>query len=204
MSDDLLPAGLRICVLGDALVAGIGDNKGLGWTGRVAARTTPGPGGLAMFPLGIPGDGTPQLLARCRNEAWLRYDRAADNRLVLAPGTGDLDQGVSLARSRLNLANLLDDARADEVSCLVVGPPPTTDRQGNERVGDLSAAYADVCERRDIGFVDCHTPLVGHEQWYADLASGDGRHPGQVGYGLVAWLVLHNGWHAWLGLPGAQ
>jgi len=25
--------------------------------------------------------------------------------------------------------------------------------------------------------------------------------PGQAGYGLIAWLVLHTGWHAWLGLP---
>jgi hypothetical protein len=25
--------------------------------------------------------------------------------------------------------------------------------------------------------------------------------PGQAGYGLMAWLVLHTGWHQWLGLP---
>ena len=25
--------------------------------------------------------------------------------------------------------------------------------------------------------------------------------PGQAGYGLMAWLVLHTGWHTWLGLP---
>ena len=34
-----------------------------------------------------------------------------------------------------------------------------------------------------------------------DLAAGDGVLPGQAGYGLMAWLVLHTGWHAWLGLP---
>lgn len=200
MSDYAL-SGLRIVVVGDALVAGVGDSKGLGWTGRVAARTTPPVGGLAMFPLGVPGDGTAHLLARTRSEAWRRYSPTADNRLIIAPGVQDLEQGVSLARSRLNLANLLDDARTDDVGCLVVGPPPSADRHDNNRVEGLSEAYADVCERRDIGFVDCFTPLVGHEQWYADLIDGDGVHPGQVGYGLIAWLVLHRGWHNWLGVP---
>ena len=31
--------------------------------------------------------------------------------------------------------------------------------------------------------------------------AGDGVLPGQAGYGLMAWLVLHTGWHGWLGLP---
>ena len=31
-------------------------------------------------------------------------------------------------------------------------------------------------------------------------AAGDGDHPGQAGYGLIAWLVLHGGWGAWLGV----
>ena len=50
-------------------------------------------------------------------------------------------------------------------------------------------------------FVDCFTPLLGHAQWFADLGPGDGVHPGQAGYGLLAWLVLHSGWGAWLGVP---
>jgi lysophospholipase L1-like esterase len=51
--------------------------------------------------------------------------------------------------------------------------------------------------------VDCYAPLVSHEDWLTDLAAGDGVHPGQAGYGLMAWLVLHGGWHAWLGIPEA-
>lgn len=203
MSDELTPSGLRIAVVGDAFVAGVGDSKGLGWTGRVSARTKPPAGGLAVFPLGVPQESTSGLLGRYRGEAWLRFDRAADNRLVVAPGTADLDHGVSLARSRLNLANMLDDARADDVSCLVVGPPPLSDRHANGRVEALSDAFADVAERRGIGYVDCFTPLIGHEQWFADLAAGDGVHPGQVGYGLIAWIVLHRGWHDWLGAAEA-
>jgi lysophospholipase L1-like esterase len=58
-----------------------------------------------------------------------------------------------------------------------------------------------VCRRRDVPFVDTFAPLVTHETWLTDLAAGDGVHPGQAGYGLIAWLVLHGGWYEWLGVP---
>jgi lysophospholipase L1-like esterase len=52
-----------------------------------------------------------------------------------------------------------------------------------------------------VPYVDCYRPLNGHEQYRSDLgASGDGIHPGQAGYGLIAWLVLHGGWDRWLDL----
>lgn len=204
MTDVNTLAGLRICVVGDDLVSGLGDPKALGWTGRVAARTPHPAGGLAVFPLGIPGEGTPGLLERWRAETTRRYTSSTDNRLVVGLGSTDLDRGTTLARSRLNLANILDDAAADSIRTFVVGPPPTQDAARNERVGELTAAFADVCDRRDVPFVDCYGPLSGHEEWFADLAAAAGppelARPGQAGYGLMAWLVLHGGWHAWLGL----
>lgn len=190
----------RICVVGDALVAGVGDPKALGWTGRVAART---PGGTqqALFALGVPGEATSGLLSRWKSETDRRYADGADNRLVVGLGRGDLIDGVSLARSRLNLANVLDDASAREVDAFVLGPAPTADAATNQRVEELADAFADVCQRRHVPYVDCYGPLVAHDQWYADLAAGDGEHPGQAGYGLMAWLVLHGGWYPWLGVP---
>ena len=187
----------RVCVVGDALVAGVGDPKALGWTGRVAART---PGG-ALFPLGVPGEATPGLLARWEAETSRRFADGADNRLVVGLGRGDLADGVSLARSRLNLANVLDDAASRDIGALAVGPAPSADSSSNDKVAELADAFADVCQRRGVPYVDCFGPLESHEQWYADLAAGDGEHPGQAGYGLLAWLVLHGGWYSWLGLP---
>ena len=71
----------------------------------------------------------------------------------------------------------------------------------NRRIEALAEAQADVCARRGITYVDCFRPLVSHDQWMADLAaSPDRAHPGQAGYGLIAWLVLHNGWNEWLGI----
>ncbi|MET0788233.1 MAG: GDSL-type esterase/lipase family protein [Cellulomonas sp.] len=190
---------LRLAVVGDELVAGAGDPKGLGWVGRVTART-PTPEPLTVMTLAVPGETSTALGARWDEEATRRWSPEADNRLVVALGRADAAAGLSLARSRLNLANILDVAEQRRIPAFVVGPPPggTADA---DKLADLSAAYADVATRRRVPFVDTYTPLAAHDQWLGDLAAGDGILPGQAGYGLMAWLVLHTGWHAWLGLP---
>ncbi len=193
--------GLRVCVVGDGLVAGFGDPRALGWVGRVSARTPRSTGPLDLFPLGVPGESTAGLVARWREETGRRLgDHPDSGRLVVGLGSHDLDAGLTLARSRLNLANVLDEAAARELPVLVVGPPPRLG-PGAERLAELADAFSDVCRRRAVPFVDCYRPLVAHEDWVADLSAGGGVHPGQVGYGLIAWLVLHTHWHAWLGLP---
>ena len=192
----------RICVVGDELVAGAGDPKALGWVGRVAARTGLDPLPLVMT-LPVPGETTTALSARWEHETALRFGPApaqGSHHLVVALGRADLAAGVSLARSRLNLANILDVADARRLSCFVVGPPPGTAADA-DRQADLSAAFADVALRRRVPYVETYRPLARHDQWLADLAAGDGETPGQAGYGLMAWLVLHTGWHRWLGLP---
>lgn len=190
---------LRLAVVGDELVAGAGDPKGLGWVGRVVARTVADPPVMALT-LAVPDETSTALGHRWDEETARRFAPDHDNRLVVALGRADVGAGLSLARSRLNLANILDVAESRRIPTFVVGPPPgqTSD---NEKIGELSHAYGDVATRRHVPFVDTFTPLITHEQWLADLASGDGVLPGQAGYGLMAWLVLHTGWYDWLGLP---
>jgi len=194
---------LRICVVGDDLVAGVGDARSLGWVGRVGARTSRTEGAVTIFPLGVPSETTAELLSRWADETKRRFAGAAveDCRLVVGLGHEDLRQGMSLPRSRLNLANVLDECAARSLPVFVVGPPPAPEEWRNAKIAELSAAFSDVCLRRGVPYVDCYGPLVAHEDWLTDLAAGDGVHPGQAGYGLMAWLVLHGGWHAWLGIP---
>ncbi|WP_029291308.1 GDSL-type esterase/lipase family protein [Cellulomonas sp. HZM] len=190
---------LRLVVVGDELVAGAGDPKALGWVGRVAARTS-APDRLVTITLAVPGETTTALGGRWEDEVSRRLHPEADNRLVVGLGRADLGGGLSLARSRLNLANVLDVAEQRKIPAFVVGPPPGRAADA-DRLAELSAAFGDVATRRRVPYVDTFTPLAAHEQWLGDMAAGDGELPGQAGYGLMAWLVLHTGWHGWLGLP---
>lgn len=194
---------VRICIIGDELVAGVGDPRGQGWVGRVFARTQATPP-CQFYPLAVPGEVTTMLNARWDEESSRRFSSETDNRLVIGLGRADLDANISLARSRLNLANILDACAERRISTFVVGPPPTygarRDSSDWYRIGELSEAFADVSGRRRVPFIDLYQPLRDHEQWRADLAQDDGV-PGQAGYGLIAWLILHNGWHDWLGIP---
>lgn len=185
---------MTLCVVGDDLAAGIGDARGMGWVGRVIARTTQPP---RTYTLAVPQETTSQLGNRWAQECRLRFTGEADQ-LVIALSAHDLATGVSLARSRLNLANILDDAANAQISAFVVGPPPRADIS-TDLQSELSAAFSDVCGRRRVPYAETFTPLHTHDQWHADINAGDGIHPGQVGYGLLAWLVLHNGWHDWVG-----
>jgi acyl-CoA thioesterase I len=192
---------LRICAVGDELVAGVGDGRALGWVGRVAARTPRAEASVTVFPLGVPGESTGGLVARWQDETARRFGPPpVENRLVIGLGHGDLYRDLTLARSRLNLADVLDAAHANGIPTFVVGPPPGGGDSWNERVAYLAEAFADVCGRRGVPFVDTFAPLISHEAWLTDLAAGDGASPGQAGYGLIAWLILHGGWTEWLGL----
>ncbi len=191
---------IRVAAVGDELLAGHGDPRALGWLGRVLARTNPDDASLEAYSLPAPREGTEALANRWLQEAGRRFDDDCENRLVIGLSDRDLDLELSTARSRLNLANVLDGAAQMNVKVFVVGPPPGLDAERNRRLADLSAAFGDVTTRRKHVYVDTFTPLLNHEQWRSDLASNEGR-PGQAAYGLLAWLVLHRGWYAWLGMP---
>ena len=191
----------RICVVGDELAAAVGDPRALGWVGRVLANTKFDRPNM-VFTLPVPGEASLGLSKRWEDETASRFSREpdVDNRLVVALGRHDIGSGQSVARSRLNLANILDVAASRRIPAFVVGPPPGRHEDG-PAIAELSAAYGDVAERRRVRYVDTYTPLAGHEQWLTDLGQSRSVYPGQAGYGLIAALVLNAGWRTWLGLP---
>jgi len=194
---------IRVVVLGDELLTGAGDPKGLGWLGRVQARIPQGDD-VAVFPLAKIGETTAQLLDRWQAEALPRFSKETENYLVLALSSQDILAQTTISRSRLNLASLLDDAIREGVSVFVVGPTPTGVKEYDAEVSELSAGFADVVKRRQLKYVDCFNPLKEHEGWLAEVSNHPRRLPGQVGYGLMAWLVLNKGWFEWLGMTEPQ
>ncbi len=190
---------IRLCVIGDELVAGTGDPRALGWIGRVLARTNV-PETMNVFPLAMPGESTTEMSQRWENECMPRFKDGADNRLIIAVGKQDVETGLSTPRTRLNLANMVDVSTQLGIKVMIVGPPPlqTSD---SRQLSEVVRACREVAERRSIPFVDTFSPLLTHDQWHDDLAMSQTGLPNQAGYGLLAWIVLHNNWFEWIGLP---
>lgn len=196
---------IRIIALGDELLAGIGDARALGWLGRAVASEQGADSRIDVFSAALPGETSAELAERWDADVHRRFsqqgqaDGSVDHRVVLAMGRADVEAGISLARSRLNLAKILDGLERLRIPAFVVGPAPSRDAGTTTAVRELSGAFEDVCSRRRVPYVDTVGGLVGHDQWETDLARSSGDHPGQTGYGLMAWLVLHGGFGSWLG-----
>ena len=137
-----------VCFLGASMTAGYGDPKGLGWVGRVVSRTQHPDLDLTAYNLGVRGDTSADVMARWRAETAPRWTPRAERRLVLSVGANDIAHGVSTARSRLNLANILDEATTSGIAAFVVGLTPSLDSETNGRIEALAEAQADVCSRR--------------------------------------------------------
>ena len=125
---------IGMCFVGDSYVAGFGDPKALGWVSRVVARTPHTGIDLATYNLGVRGQSSTDVLGRWQREAEVRWISCNERRLVVSFGLNDIAQGMTTARSRLNLANILDDASSSATATYVVGPAPTIDVETNERL----------------------------------------------------------------------
>ena len=196
---------IRVIALGDELLAGVGDARALGWLGRAVAREQGAEAPVELFGVPVPGETSASLAERWDGEVAMRIDREAqsagmiEHRVVIGLGRGDVLAGVSLARARLNLAKVLDGLERMRIPAFVVGPPPSADPELTRALAELSGAFDDVCSRRRVPYVETLHALEGHDQWVADLARTGNDLPAQTGYGLMAWLVLHGGFGAWLG-----
>lgn len=199
-----LESSLRVIVLGDQLVSASGDPKGMGWVGRVQARTPQVDPTIELITLPFPDDTSLTLNKRWLSEVQPRQNQLGRTQVAIALGHHDIRAGLSTSRSRLNLATILDEAIKYGLEPFVIGPVPHKEAALNSDVEQLSWGFEDVCARRNIPYVDCFHPLLGHEGWNNELQNSPSGLPGQIGYGLIAWLVLNRGWNAWLGVEEAE
>lgn len=196
---------LRVLCFGDSFTAGVGDPRGLGWVGRVAAAAHDAGRPLTAYALGVRRETSVQVAVRWRFEAEPRLARDADCRVVFCVGANDVTaegDGVRVTpdRSCMALAKMLDQAAAMRLPAAVVGPPPA-DPAASERVLELTAAFAQLCGERGVPFWPVAEALLACAPWREEAAAGDGAHPGAGGYDALARLLLDGGLLAWLCAP---
>lgn len=198
----------RVLFFGDSLVVGVGDPSGQGWVGRVVAASFGLGLPLTAYNLGVRGETSEQVAARWRAEALPRLTPGSDARLVLSFGANDttVEDGrlrVEPVRSCAALADMLGGAASLGLSVLMVGPAPVDEPEQNERIRDLSVAFADVCRGAGVAFVSVVEPLLTSRAWAREVAAGDGAHPAAEGYQALSDHVIA-AWADWLREAGAQ
>jgi acyl-CoA thioesterase-1 len=193
----------RVLVFGDSIVAGVGDPEGRGWVGRVVAASWGAGLALTAYPLGVRRQTSVEVARRWLGEARPRLASGADCRVVFAVGVNDatVEDGrerVAPDRSEATLATMLDEAAAEGLRALVVGPSPVCDAAQTARIALLSERFASVCATRGVAYCGVVEPLRTTGVWLAEAAAGDGAHPAEGGYDALARLVVAGGWLEWL------
>jgi acyl-CoA thioesterase-1 len=194
---------VRICFVGDSFTQGTGDDACLGWPGRVCASARARSHAVTFYNLGIRRETTDDIRARWRAEVTPRLVAGVDGRIVFSFGANDatLENGnwrVPPALSEENARAIVARAKLS-YPVLVVGPPPAPEADKTARHAELAARYAAVCAKLGVPFLDILEPIKSVDDWWAEVAAGDGIHPGARGYAALAGLVeAWPAWQAWL------
>lgn len=191
---------------GDSHTVGVGDEEGLGWTGRVVAAAMEEGIPTTSYNLGVRGETSADVAGRWRAEARPRLPdppEEGDARVVLAFGVNDVslsDEGrrCGQEQSLLALEEVLLGAQGLGLRRFVIGPAPIDDEALNDRIAELSYAFRMRCARHRVPFVPLVDELRANEAWRRSIVAGDGTHPGAAGYAEIARLVLAAGWLDWL------
>jgi lysophospholipase L1-like esterase len=193
---------VRVIFFGDSFVAGLGDETGLGWVGRVVAGAFAAGVPLTAYNLGVRRETSAAVLERWEAEARPRVSPEADCRVVFSFGANDatIENGgprVPAADSVAGLSQAIAGGARLALPVLVVGPPPANDDDQQDRIIRLSASFAEVAAERGVPYVDVAGALRASSTWRREAQAGDGAHPGRAGYALLADLVMEP-WLEWL------
>jgi len=191
---------MRICFVGDSLVNGTNDPKCLGWAGRAASAAMEAGVELTYYNLGVRGDTSRKIHARIGRELAVRLVPGVPGRVVLSFGAADAymeENGPRLAvDASVDYLWRIVSETARRWPVIVVGPPPSADPARNEGIERLAGAFEEACRGMGTPYLDFYAPLAADSGYMDELARGDGVHPGQFGYDLMAEIFI--GWQAWI------
>lgn len=206
---------LRICFVGDSLIAGTGDDQYLGWAGRLCAAERAKGHDVTLYNLGVRGDTSTLIAARWQAECAARLRPPYSGALVFGFGVNDVgeelagkprvppDETVRAARAILREARawlptlMVGPAPIDEAKTLMTAGPVPPDFR-NEKIARMSRTLAGVAAEVGVPYLDLYSLLGTDPAFMRAVTAGDGVHPTAAGYAIMAttigtWLP----WRAW-------
>jgi len=201
----------RIYCFGDSITLGCNDSQGLGWPGRLGRGLKRNERSLAVYNLGINGDTSSNIAARWRHETEAR-SRNETGLLFFAFGFNDasrptdgklqveLQDSIACARELMLAAKSVSDI-------LWIGPTPLDESVNplrtefdtwttyNDEIAGYDKAYAELAQDLDVDYLRLFPEFVQSERYSAALVSGDGIHPGDDGYAMIAEKI--SSWQTW-------
>lgn len=191
---------VRLCFVGDSFVNGTNDPDYLGWTGRVSILARRRGHTLTCYNLGVRRDTSSGIAARWESETQRRLPDSCTPYVVFSYGVNDttIEGAVRAVAEEVSVENtrqILRTAKQRGYRVALIGPPPIADPQQNMRTRQLSVALARTAESEGVPFLAVFDDLIADPVWMAEVAAGDGAHPGALGYAKFAALV--DGWDGW-------
>jgi acyl-CoA thioesterase I len=183
---------IRICFFGDSIVNGTGDDACLGWVGRISSGARRRGIDLTCYNLGVRRETSADVLARWQAEARARLPDQFDGRLVFSFGANDCCPGDDVGGVRVAPSRALANAKAIlQVALawrptLMFGPLPLCEATVDARIRNLSADFASLCGGLSVPYLDMFDLVASSTVWRDEAIAGDGVHPNEGGYSLVA------------------
>ncbi len=182
---------MNICFVGDSLVLGVGAPAGLGWPGRVCARSLGRVPDLIGFNLGIRGQTSLDIAARWKAEVLPRLPEDTRRGVFFSFGTADAAKAVPLEKTLAAARGILTES-AGLFPTLFAGPAGATREDIAPGLSAINTALIGLCAEIGVPALDLYAELAEHPAYVREMQAGDGVHPGAEGYDLITGLVL--GW----------
>jgi lysophospholipase L1-like esterase len=201
----------RIFCFGDSITLGCNDSSGLGWPGRLGRGLMQGERHVAIYNLGINGDTSRDIALRWQAELSAR-SRNAPGLMLFAFGFNDasrpnggglqvaLQDSIACARELMLAAKSLGEV-------LWVGPTPLDESVNplvtpfaswntyNAEIALYDEAYAELAAQTGVAYLRLFAGFLASPRYRNALAAGDGVHPADDGYALIAERIA--GWDSW-------
>lgn len=203
----------RICFIGDSIVEGLGDETGLGWSGRLAEAHRNSDNPFIPFYLGVRGQTLAQIADRAKEECKVRITDKENDLIVLGSGLNDIARVDGEPRTSPDsvidtFAYLIDELN-NLCKLIVVSPFPVYESLmpfyssisdlhldfQNKDIKEFSKEYCNICGSKDIPYLNLFDELNKNDDYQNGLKLNDGLHSNAEGYQAVANLIQN--WTVW-------